>query len=104
MPFKRVNRRDFHLSALAAAAASRAVFTGALWGGFLSWDDFGYVLENPLIRTLAIRPAFTHAVLPNWHPLTMLSYAADFRLWGLNPMGYHLTNIILHGLNAYLVA
>jgi len=104
MPFKRVDKARFHLLALVAAVASGAVFLGTLMNGFVNWDDTGYVLENPFIRTLALGPAFTHVVLSNWHPLTMLSYAVDFRFWGLDPVGYHLTNIVIHGLNAYLVA
>jgi hypothetical protein len=39
----------------------------------------------------------------NWHPLTWLSHASDYALWGLNPAGHHLTSIILHGLNTFLV-
>jgi tetratricopeptide (TPR) repeat protein len=39
----------------------------------------------------------------NWHPLTWLSHTIDYTLWGLNPLGHHLTNIILHGLNTLFV-
>lgn len=39
----------------------------------------------------------------NWHPLTMLSYAVDYRFWCLDPFGNHLTNIVFHGLNTALV-
>lgn len=34
-------------------------------------------------------------------PGTILSYAIDHRLYGLNPSGYHLTNILFHGMSAY---
>jgi len=36
-------------------------------------------------------------------PGTLLSYVADYWIWGLNPAGYHLTNILFHGLAAYAV-
>jgi tetratricopeptide (TPR) repeat protein len=36
-------------------------------------------------------------------PLLWLSYAVDYHFWGLNPLGYHLTNIILHAVNSALV-
>jgi tetratricopeptide (TPR) repeat protein len=39
----------------------------------------------------------------NWHPLTSLSHAIDYALWGFNPFGYHLTNIIFHSLNTLFV-
>ena len=42
-------------------------------------------------------------VAANWHPLTMFSYALDYAIWGLNPPGFHLTNIIFHTLNTILV-
>lgn len=35
-------------------------------------------------------------------PLTWLTLAADHALWGLNPFGYHLTNVLLHAANAVL--
>ncbi|MGC1456266.1 MAG: tetratricopeptide repeat protein, partial [Nitrospirota bacterium] len=38
-----------------------------------------------------------------WHPLTWLSHALDFALWGAEPGGHHLTNVILHGLNVALI-
>jgi tetratricopeptide (TPR) repeat protein len=40
--------------------------------------------------------------MSNFSPLSWLSYAADYALWGLNPVGYHLTNVLLHALNAVL--
>src|SRR5215471_5606198 len=38
-----------------------------------------------------------------FRPLFIWSYVIDSRIWGANSFGYHLTNIILHGLNAFLV-
>jgi hypothetical protein len=40
--------------------------------------------------------AFTNFTANFWHPLTWLSYLWDFQLFGLQPWGYHLTNILLH--------
>ena len=31
-----------------------------------------------------------------WHPLTWISLMIDHELWGFNPGGYHLTNVLLH--------
>jgi tetratricopeptide (TPR) repeat protein len=39
----------------------------------------------------------------NWHPLTWLSHALDYAIWGLNPLGHHLTNTVLHALNTLIV-
>jgi Flp pilus assembly protein TadD len=38
-----------------------------------------------------------------WHPLTVMSHMLDCQLFGLNPWGHHLTNVLLHALNAGLV-
>jgi tetratricopeptide (TPR) repeat protein len=73
---------------------------------FVSWDDNVYVFDNPHIRSLDL-PFFKWAFFSfysyNWHPLTWLSHAMDYAVWGLNPFGHHLTNLMLHGANAFLV-
>ena len=47
--------------------------------------------------------AFLNPVAANWHPLTVLSHMLDCQLFGLKPWGHHLTNVLLHALNAALV-
>lgn len=47
--------------------------------------------------------AFTTIPINYWIPLTWVSYAVDYHFWGMNPTGYHLTNIIIHSMNAALV-
>ena len=36
----------------------------------------------------------------HYQPLSWVSYAVDYQLWGLEPFGYHLTNLVLHAANA----
>lgn len=82
------------------------VYLGALGNGFVTWDDGPYVYENPGIRTMDaefFRRVLTVPVYSNWHPVTVISYAVDYSLWGLDPWGYHLVNNIFHALNASLV-
>src|SRR4051812_7460825 len=38
-----------------------------------------------------------------FRPLFIWSYVFDSQIWGARPLGYHLTNVILHGLNTFLV-
>lgn len=38
-----------------------------------------------------------------YRPLSSLSYAFDYWVWGLNPAGYHLTNLVLHGIVTVLI-
>jgi hypothetical protein len=82
------------------------VYLPALQNGFVNWDDSKYVYENPYIQHIDFgffKWTFTSFHASNWHPLTWISLAIDHAVWGLNPMGYHLTSIIFHGLNTFLV-
>lgn len=82
------------------------IFLPALWNGFVNWDDHLYVSENQHIRALDfefLRWSLTASVASLWHPLTMFSLAIDQAVWGLNPSGYHFTNILFHSLNTFLV-
>jgi hypothetical protein len=66
---------------------------------FTNWDDPDYITENPWIRSWSVEN-FNHLTrdpfVSNQIPVTMLSYAVDYQLWGLNPKGYHLHNLALH--------
>ena len=50
-----------------------------------------------------LRWAFRSDYAGNWHPVTWLSHMLDCQLFGLKPWGHHLTNVLLHALNAGLV-
>jgi tetratricopeptide (TPR) repeat protein len=82
------------------------VYLPCLRNDFVNWDDNAYVFANPHIRSLDLpffRWAFFRFYADNWHPLTWVSHAVDYTLWGLQPAGHHLTNIILHAVNTFLV-
>jgi tetratricopeptide (TPR) repeat protein len=68
--------------------------------GFVNIDDPVYVTENPHtlsgITLQGLRWAFSTFHAGFWHPLTWLSLMMDYQLYGLNPGGYHLTNLLLH--------
>lgn len=72
-----------------------------------SYDDREYVVDNPHIRQgITIRAvgwAFTTFYAANWHPVTWLSHMLDAELYGLDPGGHHLTNVILHLINTLLL-
>lgn len=75
--------------------------------GFVNWDDPYYVYKNEVIARLNMKTIKTlfsteTVVMGNWHPLTMISLAMDRAVWGLNPLGYHLTNVIIHIFNSFL--
>jgi tetratricopeptide (TPR) repeat protein len=74
---------------------------------FISFDDRMYVTENPHVQaglTLeGLRWAFVATDAHNWHPVTWLSHMLDCELYGLNPAGHHLTNVLFHILNSILL-
>lgn len=98
--------RKGRIAALFVALITFLVYLPALQNGFVNWDDPDYVYENQNIRSIDFRSLkwmFSTFHMQNWHPLTWLSHAVDYAIWGLNPMGHHLTSIIFHGLNAFLI-
>jgi Flp pilus assembly protein TadD len=74
---------------------------------FVNFDDDDYVSENPHVQSVLSRQAiiwtFTATDTANWHPLTWISLMLDYQLYGLNPAGYHLTNLLLHSANTILL-
>jgi protein O-mannosyl-transferase len=71
--------------------------------GLLAWDDEGYIKNNPLVYSFSLKDIFSQNSMGNWHPLTILALAAEYHLFGLNPVGYHAVNLLLHILNVLLV-
>src|SRR5580658_7037728 len=80
-----------------------AVFSPALHCSFISFDDPDYVTSNSDIQHglnwQSVKWAFTTVHSANWHPLTWMSHTLDWRFYGSNPSGHHLTNLALHTLS-----
>jgi tetratricopeptide (TPR) repeat protein len=102
----RKSRQHIYFLAAAVALITVLVYLSCLKNEFINWDDGNYVFDNVHIRSLDaafFKWAFFDFYAANWHPLTWISHAVDYALWGLNPLGHHLTNIILHAINTFLV-
>jgi len=67
---------------------------------FLS-DDFGKIYSVSKSGAFAVWSFSLDTRF--FRPLISLSFFVDYKLWGLNPDGYHLTNTLVHSLNSYLV-
>ncbi len=95
------------LVAAGLAAVTVLAFLPSLGNGFVNYDDPLYVTKNFQVQqglTLdGVRWAFTAIHGSNWHPLTWLSHMLDVSLFGMDPMGPHLVNVLLHALNAALL-
>ena len=80
--------------------------------GFIStWDDSIYVIQNKLLPDLSwqgIVNIFSYGddlqkQINNYHPITILSLALNYKFSGLSPASYHITNMVFHSFNALLV-
>ncbi|MGH7358008.1 MAG: hypothetical protein ACREJR_04230, partial [Candidatus Rokuibacteriota bacterium] len=97
-------RRLAWAAPVVVAGVSFLVFLPALDNGFV-WDDRPNLLANPHYRGLGwdrLRWMATAFHMGHYIPTTWLSLALDHAAWGMNPVGYHLTNVVLHALNAGL--
>ncbi len=105
-PRKKIAYENQYTWILLLIAATFVIYLPALKGSFTNWDDGGYIQENPFLQSLSfatIRGIFSTNFMGNYHPLTMLSLALDYRFSNLNPFGFHLTNLLLHISNTILV-
>ncbi len=74
---------------------------------FINYDDDLYVTNNLQVQSGlewdTVQWAFTTHQASNWHPLTWLSHALDWQLFGADPAGPHLVNLLLHTLNVVVL-
>jgi Tfp pilus assembly protein PilF len=81
------------------------LYFNSLGNDFTNWDD-SMIYRNPVIRDLGwknILEIFTLKKASTYQPIRTLSYAIDYHFWGLNPLGYHLTNLLLYLLTCITV-
>lgn len=70
------------------------------------FDDRERIVDNPAIRSLSNIPAFFYSreLMPFggeiYRPLSDISFAIDYAIWGINPSGFHLTNVLIHVINS----
>ena len=87
--------------------ATLALYSPVFRAPFLNLDDDIYVTQNAEVRSgfnwHSFAWAFTTTTATNWHPLTWISHELDCQLFGLNPVGPHLVNVLFHAANAALL-
>ncbi len=83
------------------------VYHYTLHNQFTNWDDGLYIESNPYIKNLTpenLKMILFHNITNNYyHPLTMLSIAANYHFSKMDPFGYYFTNVALHVCNTCLV-
>ena len=97
-------RRAHIALALLLVAMTLATYVPAMGGGFI-WDDDDYVLHNPTLRTAGglAQIWFQLGATRQYYPMVHTSYWIEYRLWGLEPTGFHVVNVLLHALSAVLL-
>ena len=92
---------------LALAVVTFAVYLPMLGHGFINFDDPDYITNNPHVKAGLTWPgivwAFQIGYAAYWHPLTWISHMMDCDLYGLNPDGHNLTNMLFHIANTLLL-
>ncbi|MFA5251012.1 MAG: tetratricopeptide repeat protein [Phycisphaerae bacterium] len=88
----------------ALIVACLIAYAPVMRAGFI-WDDDAYVTENPLLSAKdgLKRIWFSFDQPSQYFPMTYTVFRLEYKLWGLNPAGYHLVNIFIHITNAFLV-
>jgi protein O-mannosyl-transferase len=98
------DRHRSWLYAFFLVAIVLAAYAPALSAGFI-WDDDFYVTNNWLLTAPdGLRRIWFSLDSPSqYFPLTYTTFLIEHFLWGFNPLGYHLINVLLHAANAFLV-
>jgi len=83
------------------------VFSPALRNELVSWDDYSYIRDNPVVQNFSGENLkhifdFNTFIMGNYHPLTILTYMIEYQVSGPSPFLYHLTNLLLHLCNIVL--
>ena len=90
----------WHAITLISGWILTAIAYGNIINSFFLSDDFNWIYQ---IKTRGVFGVWTTPPDVFFRPLISLTLFADYQLWELNPLGYHLTNLFFHGLNAFLV-
>lgn len=84
--------------------ATIAAYSPLRHAGYI-WDDDDYLTKNTLVQSAGglSRIWLEPAASPQYYPLVFTSFWLEHKLWGLQPLGYHAVNVLLHACNAILL-
>ncbi|MCX6270989.1 MAG: tetratricopeptide repeat protein, partial [Bacteroidetes bacterium] len=101
------NKRIERICLFAILFITALVFSPTLKNGFIeTWDDGVYVTDNLIITNLSannLQQMWTTPVNGTYVPIPLLSFALEYHYFKLNPVPYHVNNLILHLLCVLLV-
>lgn len=100
--FEQRSQKNFLMGALLLLGIVLLAYTNVFRAGYI-WDDEFMLSENPLIKAPNGLVSIWFSTQPaDYFPLTLTSFWVEWRLWGANPGGYHVVNVVLHALGAIL--
>ncbi len=82
------------------------VFGQTLTFDFVNYDDNEYITENALVLGGISKESLVQALKSDYsfyHPFTTISHMIDYEIYGLNPAGFHFTNVVLHTMSAVIL-
>ena len=92
---------------LALCILVTACYFPAINAGFI-WDDRGFLTAEPVqdaagIWDIWFEPSSLKAVEGHYWPVVYSTFWLEHKLWGFEPLGFHVVNILLHIVNALLL-
>jgi len=99
MPEKRIQLSG---GAVLVVLVCLVTYAPAFRGGFV-WDDDSTLTKNIVLRENGLYQSWFAPKQPNYWPMTWTSYWLEHKLWGLNPAGYHVVNVLIHAACAILI-
>lgn len=96
----------YFLSCSLLVVITALTFSPCLWNKITNWDDQFMLTKNEQVRDLSwpgVQKIFTSFTNGSYVPLTVFSYALEYKFSQLEPNAYHTTNLALHLLNVLLV-
>ena len=98
-----MNRWSDRTKALVLFGLALLIYGFGIGRGF-DFDDLIYISENPILaRSNAFHTFWFTSEAFNYYPLFWSLLRVQWLLWGAHPLGYHLVNLVMHGVNAILV-
>ncbi len=96
------------LSFVAVFLLVSLAYAPCLKNDFVNWDDDEHLLKNRAVTEFSfdiesLKNIFTATVNKTYIPLTTLSFALEYQIFGEKAFGYHLTNLLLHILVTLLI-
>jgi tetratricopeptide (TPR) repeat protein len=89
--------------ALLLVSATIIAYSPVWHAGFV-WDDRTFVVDNPLIHRADGLYRFWFTTQPeDYYPVTSTMWWLEWRVWGANPVGYHVVNVLLHSFSAVIL-